>query len=141
MSEMNRDDPLSRISASELVSKDSIRAVVTFLQETNTEISESNILNELINQGLISRWQARSILKDGKYKGFVFNDYVFLRVYPARKDGERIAETLNRSTREFALLRISPRGTGVQIEYLLPMSADPTGPYPVLSTDAQIRQF
>lgn len=137
---INRDDPTWRVSASGLASIDTIRSAVERLHESDTPITESNVLDDLVKQGAISLWQSQSIQRNGKYKGFRWKSYVFLRVYPPSANGNRIAEVLDSQTQEFALLRIIPHENSFEVEFIIPLSADSSGAFPVLSAEAQLKR-
>jgi len=135
----NYDDPTWRVSASGLVSMDLIHATVEKLLAAGQTPTELEIVDDLVRQGAISRWQAQCIKLHGKYKGFIWKNYVFLKVYPP-KNGVRIAEALDNLTQQFLLLRITIRENTINIETVIPLSADSSGPFPTLSSDAQLRR-
>jgi len=116
-------DVVVRILASGIVAKHSVDTAVSDLLTSKQEITEQLLLETLAQQGLISKWQARSI-SSGRFKGFIWEQYVILKLYPLAANGFRIAEAYNRKNRSYALIRARSQDGKLQVEWLMPLSDD-----------------
>ena len=95
-------DELACIVSSKLIPLEAIKDSVARLLAFNKPVTKSAVLADLVDEGLISLWQARQI-QQGKFKGFFLFPYRLLKL---TKYGERgfIAEAVNTLTGRFSLL-------------------------------------
>jgi hypothetical protein len=129
------DDIVARILASGIVAKHAVDTAINEILTDKQEITEQIILEMLAQRGLISKWQARSI-SSGKFKGFIWEQYVILKLYPLAKNGFRIAEAYDRKNHSYALIRARSQDGKLQVEWLMPLSDDDESHFLRVSKDA-----
>lgn len=101
---MNIEIPseVRRIQQSQLVTPQQLQDTIMRVLTMNRAITETSVLNELVEEGLISLYQSRQI-RGGRFKGFFFEQYKFLNVtrYP---DNNYVAEALDMTNGRYVLL-------------------------------------
>jgi hypothetical protein len=95
---------LKRIVSTGLVSADEVLSLVSTC-DYGAAVTEHQVLNELIERGFISKWQASQI-SSGKFKGFIVGQY---RILKLTRPGQNTyyAEALDTESGDYVLLEVS----------------------------------
>ncbi len=125
---------LELIRASQLVSEETLEESMKRISGTGCLPDGIAVLKDLVAQGVLSQWQADIIGKHGRFKGFIQGRYIIVRGH-RQSASVTIAEACDRKSGQYALLRVPRFG---EAEYLMPLSVDENGGFPIVSRDARL---
>ncbi len=92
------------------------------------------VLKDLVARACSVNGKLTSFGKHGRFKGFIQGRYIIVRGH-RQSASVTIAEACDRKSGQYALLRVPRFG---EAEYLMPLSVDENGGFPIVSRDARL---